>query len=116
MARRSKRSNATRKLLRVPQTAVNTALGIVGATGKGSVRVVRRAGKGAFGITGTALGTTRNVSKAAINTASNVGVRATRGVSRLMKNSIDLAANLTTGVLKGVKKSVNGRTRRHRRR
>lgn len=114
MARRSKRTNVTRKLLRVPQGAVNTALGIVGATGKGSVRVVRRAGKGAVGITGTALGTTRNVSKAAINTASNVGVRATRGVAKLMKNSVDLAANLTTGVLKGVKSTVNGRTRRRR--
>ena len=107
---KGKRSSMTRKVLRVPQGALNTVLGIAGSTRKGTVRVAKRTGKGAFKITGTAVGTARNVSKAAVSTVGNVGVKATRGVTKIVKNSINLASNLTTGILKG----VSGVTRRRR--
>ena len=80
----------TRKVLRVPQGAVNTALGMVSTTGKGATRIVKRTGKGALGITGSAIGTARNVSKTAVNTAGKVTIRATKGVTRLVKNTIIL--------------------------
>ena len=115
MARRSKRSS-TRKLLRVPQGVVNTALGIVKNTRKGTVRIARRAGRGASGITRSALGTTRNISKTAVGTLGNIGVKATKGVTKVVKNSINLASNLTTGVIRGIGRTVNGRKRTHRRR
>jgi len=111
MARRGKRSSMTRKVLRVPQGAVNTALGMVTTTGKGATRIVKRTGKGAIGITGSAIGTARNVSKTAVNTAGKVTIRATKGVTRLVKNTINLASNLTSGTLKGIR----GRTMRRRR-
>jgi hypothetical protein len=116
MARRGKRSNATRKVLRIPQRALNSALGIVGVTRKGTLRVARRAGRGAYGITGSALGTARNVSKTAVGTVGNIGVRTARGLTKLVKNSINLAANVTRGALKGVRRGVNGRKRSTRRR
>lgn len=105
--------NTTRRVLRVPQGAVNTALGMVKSTRKGTVRIARRAGRGAFGITGMAVGTTRNISKTAVGTVGNVGVRATKGVTKIVKNSINMAANITKGVLKGLSRSVamNGRKR-----
>jgi len=115
MARKSKRG-VTRKVLRVPQGALNTVLGIAGSTRKGTVRVAKRTGKGAFKITGTALGTARNVSKAAVGTVGDVGVRATKGVTKIVKDSIDLASNLTTGVLKGVSGMASARKRRSTRR
>ncbi len=114
MAKR--RNNATRKVLRIPQRALNSVLGIVGATRKGSLKVARRAGRGAYGITGSALGTARNVSKAAVGTVGNIGVRTTRGITKLIKNSINLASNVTKGALKGVTRGVNGRKRSTRRR
>jgi hypothetical protein len=115
MARKSKRG-VTRKILRVPQAALNTVLGIAGSTRKGTVRVAKRTGKGAFKITGTALGTARNVSKAAVGTVGNVGVKATKGVTKIVKDSIDLASNLTTGILKGVSGIASARKRRATRR
>lgn len=114
MAKR--RNNATRKVLRIPQKAINSVLGIVGATRKGSLKVDRRAGRGAYGITGSALGTARNVSKSAVGTVGNIGVRTTRGITKLIKNSINLASNVTKGALKGVTRGVNGRKRYTRRR
>lgn len=114
MAKR--RNNATRKVLRIPQKAINSVLGIVGATRKGSLKVARRAGRGAYGITGSALGTARNVSKSAVGTVGNIGVRTTRGITKLIKNSINLASNVTKGALKGVTRGVNGRKRYTRRR
>jgi hypothetical protein len=110
--------NMTRKVLRLPQGVLNSVLGIAGSGRKGTVRVAKRAGKGAFKITGTALGTTRNVSKAAVNTIGNIGVRTTKGVTKLVKNSINLASNITAGTLKGISRTVkNGKkTRRGRRR
>jgi hypothetical protein len=115
MARRSKRST-TRKLFRVPQKAVNTALGIAKSTRKGTVRIARRAGKGAYGITRQAIGTTRNIGKATVGTLGNVGVRTTKGVTKVVKNSINLASNLTTGLLKQLTRGVNGKRRRSSRR
>lgn len=114
MARR--RNNITRKVLRIPQRAINSALGIVGATRKGTLRAARRAGRGAYGISGSALGTARNVSKAAVGTVGNIGVRTTRGLTKLVKNSINLAANVTRSAMKGVRRGVNGRKRRGTRR
>ena len=114
MARRSKKSNITRKVFRLPQNVLNTAVGIVGSTRKGSVKAVRRVGRGAYGITGRALGTARNVSKTAVGTAGNIGMRATRGLTKLVKNSINIASNATKGLLKGLSRTVNGRTRRRR--
>lgn len=116
MARRSKRST-TRKLLRVPQGAVNTALGIAKNTRKGTVRIARRAGKGAVGITRQAIGATRNIGKTTVGTLGNVGVRTTKGVTKVLKNSLDLASNVTTGLLKTLTRGVNGsrRSRRGRR-
>ena len=116
MARRGKRSSTTRKILRVPQGAINSLLGIAGSTRKGTVRVAKRTGKGAFKITGTAVGTARNVSKAAVGTVGNVGIRATKGVTKIVKNSINLASNLTTGVLKGVSGLASARKRHGTRR
>jgi hypothetical protein len=113
MARR--RNNVTRKVLRIPQKALNSVLGIVGATRKGSLKVARRAGRGAYGITGSALGTARNVSKTAVGTVGNIGVRTTRGLTKLVKNSINLASNVTKKALKGVTRGVNGRKRHTRR-
>ncbi len=114
---RASRKNMTRMALRVPQTAVNTALGIVKTTRKGTVRIVKRAGKGAVGITGTALGATRNIGKTAVGTAGNVGVKATKGLTKMVKNSLNLASNATKGLLKGLTRVVNTRktTRRRRR-
>ena len=113
MARR--RNNVTRKVLRIPQRTLNSILGIVGATRKGSLKVARRAGRGAYGITGSALGTARNVSKTAVGTVGNIGVRTTRGLTKLVKNSINLASNVTKKALKGVTRGVNGRKRHTRR-
>jgi len=115
MARRSKRST-TRKLLRVPQGAVNTALGVAKSTRKGTVRIARRAGKGAVGITRQAIGATRNIGKATVGTLGNVGVRTTKGVTKVLKNSLNLASNVTTGLLKTLVRGVNGRKRSTRRR
>jgi hypothetical protein len=114
MAKR--RNNTTRKVLRIPQRALNSVLGIVGTTRKGSLKAARRAGRGAYGITGSALGTARNVSKTAVGTVGNIGVRTTRGITKLIKNSINLASNVTKGALKGVTRGVNGRKRRYTRR
>ncbi len=113
----ARRRNITRKVLRIPQRAFNSVLGIVGATRKGSLKAARRAGRGAYGITGSALGTARNVSKTAVGTVGNIGVRTTRGITKLLKNSINLASNVTKGALRGVTRGVNGRKRhtRHRR-
>ena len=116
MARRSRRSNITRKVLRLPQNVLNTAVGIVGTTRKGSVKAVKRVGRGAYGITGSALGTARNVSKTAVGTAGNVGMRATRGLTKLVKNSINIASNATKGILRGISRTINGRKRSTRRR
>jgi hypothetical protein len=112
MAKSTKRSgrNVTRKVLRLPQGVLNTALGIATSTRKGTVRLAKRTGNGAFKVTGTALGTARNVSKSAVNTVGNIGVRATKGVTKLVKNSIDLASNITAGTLKGISRTVrNGK-------
>ena len=112
MARKGKRSgrNATRRVLRLPQGVLNTALGIAGSTRKGTVRVAKRTGRGAFKITGAALGTARNVSKSAVNTVGNIGIQATKGVTKLVKDSIDLASNITAGTLKGISRTVrNGK-------
>jgi hypothetical protein len=111
MARRGKRS-FTRKLFRVPQGAVNTALGVAKTTGKGTVRIAKRAGKGAVGITRTAVGTTRNIGKTAVGTLGNIGVRTTKGLTKVLKNSLNLASNATTGLLRG----LSGRKRTVRRR
>lgn len=111
MARKGKRG-FTRKLLRVPQGAVNTALGLVKNTGKGTVKIAKTAGKGAVGITRTAVGTTRNIGKTAVGTLGRVGIRTTKGLTKLLKNSLDLASNATTGILRG----VSGRKRTHKRR
>jgi hypothetical protein len=119
MAKRTKRSgrNVTRKVLRLPQGVLNTALGIATSTRKGTVSLAKRTGNGAFKITGTALGTARNVSKSAVNTVGNIGITATKGVTKLVKNSIDLASNITAGTLKGVSRTVrNGKKRSTRRR
>lgn len=115
MARKSKRG-MTRKVLRIPQGALNTMLGIAGSTRKGTLRVAKRTGRGAVKITGTAVGTARNVSKAAVGTVGNVGVRATKGATKILKNSIDLASNLTTGVLRGVSGIASARKRHGTRR
>ena len=112
----AKRRNITRKVLRIPQRALNSVLGIVGTTRKGSLKAARRAGRGVYGITGSALGTARNVSKTAVGTVGNIGVRTTRGITKLLKNSINLASSVTKGALKGVTRGVNGRKRRYTRR
>lgn len=114
MAKR--RNNITRKVMRIPQRAINSVLGIVGTTRKGTLRAARRAGRGAYGISGSALGTTRNISKTAVGTVGNISVRTARGLTKLVKNSINLAANVTKGALKGVTRGVNGRKRRGTRR
>lgn len=116
MARRGRKSNITRKVLRLPQNVLNTAVGIVGTTRKGTVKAARRVGRNAYGITGKALGTARNVSKTAVGTAGNIGMRATRGLTKLVKNSINVASSATKGVLKSLSRVVNGRKRSTRRR
>jgi hypothetical protein len=114
MAKR--RNNVTRKVLRIPQSVLNTALGIVGTTRKGSVKIARTAGRGAFKITGSAFGTARNVSKAAVGTVGNIGVRTTRGLTKLVKNSIDLASNVSRNTVNRMTRGINGRKRKTYRR
>ncbi len=117
MARKSKQSRRgiTRKVLRVPQTAVNTALGMVKNTRRGTVSIAKTAGRGAMGITGTAVGTTRNIGKAAVGTVGKVGIRATKGITKMLKNSINLASNAASGTLRGLTRVVKGRRTTRRR-
>lgn len=112
-----RRSNITRKVLRLPQSVLNTALGLAGTTRKGSVKIARKAGRGAYTITGSAFGTARNVSKTAVGTVGNIGVKTSRGITKLLKNSINLASNITRNTVNRLSRGINGRKRKtHRRR
>ncbi len=102
----------TSKLARIPQNLINTALQIVTTTRKGTVKATKRAGKGVFKVAGTTVNTTAGLAKDILGTLTNIGVSATRGASKAVKNSVGAVAGVTKGTLRGVRKAVSRKSRR----
>ena len=108
--KRKTNKSLTRKIMRVPQGAVNTSLSLVNTARKGTIKAVERTGRGAVGITRSAINTGRNVSKNAIGTLGKITTKTVKGLTNLLKNSINVAANFTSGTLKRVTRK-NKRTK-----